>query len=152
MFRGTNAITMDSKNRITVPTKYRELLQSECAGKMVCTVDIQHECLLLYPLEEWQLIEEKLSALSSMNRSERLVQQVVLGNAIDCDMDKSGRLLLNGQLRKYAGLEKNIMLVGQFNKFEIWDEAKWDEHMHQGIDQMKSGELELTENLQGISF
>lgn len=152
MFRGTSAITLDSKNRITIPTKYREELFADCAGKMVCTVDIQHPCLLLYPLPEWEEIELKLCGLSSMNPQERLLQQVLLGNASDCEIDKSGRLLINGPLRNHAGLEKNIMLVGQLKKFEIWSENAWQGQMQQGIAKIQSGEIELTERLLDLSL
>ncbi|SET00202.1 division/cell wall cluster transcriptional repressor MraZ [Thalassotalea agarivorans] len=152
MFRGTSAITLDSKNRITIPTKYREELVADCQGKMVCTVDIQHPCLLLYPLPEWEEIELKLTKLSSMNPQERLLQQVLLGNASDVEMDKSGRLLINGPLRNHASLEKNIMLVGQLKKFEIWSESAWQEQMQSGINKIQSGEIELTERLLDLSL
>ena len=147
MFRGTSAITLDSKNRITIPTKYREELLSDCQGKMVCTVDIQNPCLLLYPLAEWEEIELALASLSSTNRQERLFKQIILGNACDCEMDKNGRLLINGPLRKHANLEKSVMLVGQLNKFEIWHESEWQTKMQQGISDIQSGEIELTERL-----
>jgi len=152
MFRGASAITLDSKNRITIPTRYREELFADCAGKMVCTVDIQHPCLLLYPLPEWEEIELKLCGLSSMNPQERLLQQVLLGNASDCEIDKSGRLLINGPLRNHASLEKNIMLVGQLKKFEVWSEESWQGQMHQGIAKIQSGEIELTERLLDLSL
>lgn len=152
MFRGTSAITLDSKNRITMPTKYREELFADCQGKMVCTVDIQHPCLLLYPLPEWEEIELKLCGLSSMNPQERLLQQVLLGNASDCDMDKSGRLLINGPLRQHASLEKGVMLVGQLKKFEIWNESAWQAQMQQGIGKIQAGEIELTERLLDLSL
>lgn len=152
MFRGTSSITLDSKNRITIPTRYREELFADCEGKMVCTVDIQHPCLLLYPLPEWEEIELKLCGLSSMNPQERLLQQVLLGNASDCEIDKSGRLLINGPLRQHAGLEKNIMLVGQLKKFEIWSEQAWQGQMQQGIAKIQSGEIELTERLLDLSL
>ena len=152
MFRGTSAITLDSKNRITVPTKYREELFADCQGKMVCTVDIQHPCLLLYPLPEWEEIELKLCSLSSMNPQERLLQQVLLGNASDCEIDKSGRLLINGPLRLHANLEKGVMLVGQLKKFEIWSENAWQAQMQKGISQIQSGEIELTERLLDLSL
>lgn len=152
MFRGTSAITLDSKNRITVPTRYREELFADCQGKMVCTVDIQHPCLLLYPLPEWEEIELKLCGLSSMNPQERLLQQVLLGNATECEIDKSGRLLISGPLRKHAALEKNIMLVGQLKKFEIWNESAWESQMQQGISKIQSGEIELTERLLDLSL
>ncbi|WP_206485075.1 division/cell wall cluster transcriptional repressor MraZ [Thalassotalea sp. G2M2-11] len=152
MFRGTSAITLDSKNRITIPTRYREELFADCQGKMVCTVDIQHPCLLLYPVPEWEEIELKLCGLSSMNPQERILQQVLLGNASDCEIDKSGRLLINGPLRQHAGLEKNIMLVGQLKKFEIWSEQAWQHQMQQGIAKIQSGEIELTERLLDLSL
>ena len=152
MFRGASAIKLDSKNRITIPTRYREELLADCQGKMICTVDIQHACLLLYPLPEWEEIELKLCNLSSMNPQERLLQQVLLGNATDCDMDKNGRLLLNGPLTKHAGLEKSVMLVGQLKKFEIWSESAWQAQIQQGINKIQSGEIELTERLLDLSL
>ncbi len=152
MFRGASAITLDSKNRITVPTRYREELIADCQGKMVCTVDLQYPCLLLYPLAEWEEIELKLCELSSMNRAERLAQQKLLGNASDCELDKNGRLLINGPLRTHAGLEKNIILVGQLRKFEIWSESAWQAQMQQGISKIQSGEIELTDRLLDLSL
>ena len=152
MFRGTSAITLDSKNRITIPTKYRDELLTDCQGKMICTVDIQHACLLLYPLPEWEEIELTLANLSSTNPQERLFKQIILGNASDCVMDKNGRLLINGPLRKHANLDKDIMLVGQLNKFEIWHESAWQAQMQQGISKIQSGEIELTERLLDLSL
>jgi len=152
MFRGSSAITLDSKHRITIPTKYRSELVADCDRKMVCTVDTQYPCLLLYPLPEWEEIELKLCQLSSMNKQERLFQQMILGNANDCEMDKNGRLLINGPLRQFAGLDKNVMLVGQLNKFEIWSEDAWQAQMQQGISQIQSGEIELTERLLDLSL
>lgn len=152
MFRGASAIKLDSKNRITIPTRYREELLADCQGKMVCTVDIQHACLLLYPLPEWEEIELKLCNLSSMNQQERLLQQVLLGNATDCEMDKNGRLLLTGPLTKHAGLEKSIMLVGQLKKFEIWSESAWETQIQEGINKIQSGEIELTDRLLDLSL
>lgn len=135
-----------------MPTRYREELFADCQGKMVCTVDIQHKCLLLYPLPEWEEIELKLCNLSSTNPQERMFQQILLGNATDCDMDKNGRLLLTGPLRQHAMLEKNIMLVGQLKKFEIWSESLWQAQMEKGLSQIQSGELELTERLLDLSL
>lgn len=152
MFRGASAITLDIKNRITIPTRYRDELLADCQGKMVCTVDIQHACLLLYPLPEWEEIELKLCNLSSTNPQERMFQQILLGNASDCEMDKNGRLLINGPLRQHAKLEKNIMLVGQLKKFEIWNESDWQAQMQKGISQIQSGELELTDRLLDLSL
>lgn len=152
MFRGANKVTLDSKSRLTIPTRYREVLYGDFSGKLVCTVDIQNPCLLLYPLSEWEEVELKLSRLSSMIPEERMFQQVLLGNATECEMDKNGRLLISPVLREHAGLDKACMLVGQFNKFEIWHEARWQQQMQQGIASIQSGDFELTERLQDFSL
>ena len=81
MFRGANAINLDVKGRVAIPTRYRQSLLDDCAGRLVCTIDTVQSCLLLYPLHEWEEIELKLCELSSMNRAERLAQQKLLGNA-----------------------------------------------------------------------
>ena len=152
MFRGASPLSLDTKGRLSIPTRHRELLLSESEGKMICTVDLHQPCLLLYPLVEWEEIEFKLRQLSSMNPQERRVQRVLLGNAHEADMDKSGRILLPAQLRQHADLSKSIMLVGQLNKFEIWSETRWQEQMTEDIETELTGNFELTERLKDFSF
>ncbi|WP_406665920.1 division/cell wall cluster transcriptional repressor MraZ [Gallaecimonas sp. GXIMD1310] len=125
MFRGANELSLDSKGRLAVPTRYRQQLLADCDGQLVCTIDIYQPCLLLYPLVEWEVIERKLSRLSSMNPVERRMQRLLLGHATEVDMDKQGRVLLSAPLRQHAGLDSKIMLVGQFHKFEIWSDSAW---------------------------
>lgn len=120
MFRGATLVNLDSKGRLSVPTRYRDQLIENASGQLVCTIDINSPCLLLYPLPEWEIIEQKLSRLSSMNPQERRVQRLLLGHASECQMDSAGRLLIAPVLRQHAGLTKEVMLVGQFNKFELW--------------------------------
>ncbi|MFT5277788.1 MAG: MraZ protein, partial [Granulosicoccus sp.] len=110
MFRGANAINLDSKGRLTIPTRYRQSLLDDCQGQLVCTIDISQNCLLLYPLPEWEEIELKLSKLSSTNPQERRLQRLLLGYAMEGEMDKSGRILLAPTLRQHAALDKQIML------------------------------------------
>ncbi|WP_371188116.1 division/cell wall cluster transcriptional repressor MraZ [Thalassotalea maritima] len=152
MFIGSNSITLDSKNRITIPTKYRDGLFVDYQGKMVCTVHTESRCLLLYPQAEWEELELKLSRLSDMHRSERIIKRLLLGNATECDLDKNGRLLLSPVLRQHANLEKNVMLVGLHNKFEIWNEADWYAETQQGIADNQQGNLEPTERLSDLSL
>lgn len=152
MFRGANSLSLDSKGRLSIPSKYRDILLSESEGKMVCTVDLQQTCLLLYPLIEWEDIEFKLKQLSSMNPHERRVQRLLLGNAHELDMDKSGRILLPATSRQHASLEKSIMLVGQLNKFEIWSEASWQQQMADDLEIELAGDFELTEKLRDFSL
>ncbi|MCL7679834.1 division/cell wall cluster transcriptional repressor MraZ, partial [Klebsiella pneumoniae] len=87
-------VNLDSKGRLSVPTRYRDLLNDASSGQMVCTIDIHHPCLLLYTLPEWVIIEQKLSRLSSMNPAERRFQRLLLGHASACQLDSAGRLLL----------------------------------------------------------
>ncbi|WP_371373600.1 division/cell wall cluster transcriptional repressor MraZ [Thalassotalea aquiviva] len=152
MFSGTSSVTLDSKNRITIPTRHRDTVFSEFDGKMICTLHTESPCLLLYPLPEWEDLEIKLSRLSDMNRSERIIKRILLGNATECFLDKNGRLLLNGVLRQHAQLSKNVMLVGLFNKFEIWDETLWIQDQKQGQEDIRNGQVEFTDRLLDLSL
>ncbi len=152
MFRGATVVNLDSKGRLAVPTRYRDKLVENASGQLVCTIDIHHPCLLLYPLPEWEVIEQKLSRLSSMNPVERRVQRLLLGHASECQMDSAGRLLLTPVLRQHAGLTKEIMLVGQFNKFELWDEATWHKQVMEDIEAEQSSASGLSERLQDLSL
>jgi len=152
MFRVATMVNLDSKGRLAVPTRYRDLLNEQSQGQMVCTIDLHQSCLLLYPLPEWEIIEQKLSRLSSMNPAERRVQRLLLGHASECQMDSAGRLLLATTLRQHAGLTKEVMLVGQFNKFELWDEQTWYQQVKDDIDAEQSTQEPLSERLQDLSL
>lgn len=151
MFRGSTLVNLDSKGRLTVPTRHREKLNEESTGLMVCTIDFHQPCLLLYPFSAWEIIEQKLSLLSSMNPVERQVQRFLLGHASKCQMDGAGRILLAPTLRQHSKLSKEVMLVGQFNKFELWDEQTWHQQGKDDIDAELSAELPLTDRLQDLS-
>lgn len=152
MFRGANAINLDTKGRLAIPTRYRESLQDDCNGQLVCTVDTQQSCLLLYPLPEWEEIELKLSKFSSMVPAERRMQRLLLGYATEGEMDKSGRILIPTPLRQHAKLNKEVMLVGQLNKFEIWDADIWASQIEVDMETERGGNFELTERLQDFSL
>jgi MraZ protein len=151
MFRGAHAINLDDKGRLAIPTKFRALLQADCDGQLVCTIDLKDPCLLLYPLSEWQEVEHKLSQLSNMVDVERRVKRILLGSAMECQLDKNGRILLSSPLRAHAGLNKKLMLVGQINKFELWDEDVWNAQLKQDIAEEKQ-DLTSSERLQDFNF
>ena len=109
-----------------MPTRYRERLATHCEGQLVVTVDRDH-CLLLYPLPEWEEIERKLVRLPSLNKQARRLQRLLIGHATEVELDGNGRILLPPPLREFAELEKRIVLIGQGNKFELWDEVQWNE-------------------------
>lgn len=107
-----------------MPAKYRQQVLEQGSGHMVLTID-RDRCLLLYPLPVWEEVERKLIQLSSTNARARALKRLLLGHAEDCGLDASGRILLPAPLREFANLEKQAVLVGQGNKFEIWNEQAW---------------------------
>ena len=132
MFRGRSSINLDDKGRIAIPTRYREELQECCERQMVVTVAVnercisENGCLWLYPLPEWEKLEQTISKLSTLNPMAVNLKRFLIGNASECEMDAQGRLLLPEMLRKFASMDKKIVLLGQLNKFEIWHEDAWN--------------------------
>lgn len=126
MFRGISAINIDGKGRVAVPTRYRQLLELQGQRQLVVTIDTEQRCLLLYPLNEWEIIEAKVAALPSFNPAARRIQRLLIGHATEIELDNNGRILLPPLLREYADLDKRVMLVGQGKKFEIWSDSEWD--------------------------
>jgi len=124
MFRGVTHLALDSKGRLAVPARHREALSEQADGRVVLTADPSH-CLLVYPLVAWEPIEQRLMALSSFNEKIRALQRLLVGHADDVALDSAGRILVPPALRQYAALDKHVVLVGQGNKFELWDEPKW---------------------------
>ncbi len=149
MFRGVNSLSLDSKGRAAIPTRYREGLLAQCEGHMVVTVDPDH-CLLLYPLPAWEEIEAKLNRLPSFNAQTRRLQRLLIGHATECDMDGAGRILLPAPLRAFASLDKDIVLIGQGNKFEVWDAATWDARRSEWL--LAAEKEELPPELQSLSL
>jgi MraZ protein len=126
VFRGIHAVNLDAKGRLAVPARYRSVLEKQAKGNFVLTIDTEQKCLLLYPLPEWETIEEKLNDLPSFNPAARRIQRLLLGHANELEMDGNGRILLPSLLREYAGLDKRVMLIGQGKKFEIWHDKTWE--------------------------
>lgn len=125
MFRGINDINLDAKGRMTIPTRYRGELEKS-SNQVVVTIDTEDTCLLLYPLTEWEILEQKIESLPSFHKATRRVQRLLVGHATELELDGNGRILLPGLLREYAGIDKEIILVGQGKKFEIWADAIWE--------------------------
>lgn len=156
MLRGASAINLDTKGRISIPVRYREELRGsdvvDSVASLVITVDIKSACLLLYPLNEWQKIEAKLLKLSDTNPTERALKRLLLGYAHELELDSNGRLLLPPPLRQYAGLQKKAMLVGQLNKFELWDEQAWNKQIEYDQNVIRDEPLDCNERLADFSL
>ena len=151
MFRGVSPINVDAKGRMAIPAKYRERMQELCEGRLVLTVDFSH-CLMLFPEPEWEQLERKLSRLPDLNPKARSIKRLLLGYASECELDGSSRILLPAVLREYANLEKRVMLVGQGNKFEIWNEETWNGSRDEWLAEVATGEGELPVELESLSF
>jgi len=155
VFRGVSSINLDAKGRIAIPTRYRAELQDSCECQMVVTVAVDDKCigekgcLWLYPVPEWEKLELTVSKLPTLNKMAGKLKRFLIGNASECEMDGQGRLLLPEKLRKFAGMEKRIVLVGQLNKFEIWNESAWEDKENEW---MSGDDSEGLEELGSLSF
>lgn len=148
MFQGATQLNLDSKGRVTIPARHRDMLSSACTGNLVLTADADG-CLLMYPQPEWLPIRDKLNKLSSYNQKCRALQRLLVGHAEDVEMDSAGRILIPPTLRGFASLDKHVMLVGQGNKFELWDEARWQAQQDVCLSLMEGG---LPAELEGFSL
>lgn len=121
VFQGCSALTLDAKGRVSIPSRHRDALVSCEQGRLTLT---RHPdgCLLVYPRSVW---EERRHVIASFPASSRALQRLLLGNALDVDMDASGRILVSPELRQAAGLARDVMLLGMGSHFELWDTAEW---------------------------
>jgi MraZ protein len=123
MFRGSSLHTLDEKGRIVIPSRFRDMIRAGGADAvMISRLD---GGLFAYPLNEWAKIENRINAQAERSESMRRFRRVFTGNAFECPCDKQGRVLIPPTLRTYAGLEKEIVLAGVQDHFEIWSQEKW---------------------------
>lgn len=127
MFRGITSLSLDAKGRVAIPARYREELQASCDGQLVVTVHPDH-CLMIYPLPEWEPIEQALMSKPNMADPDvRWMQRLLCGHAEKVEFDAQGRILLPSKQREFAYLDRRAVLVGQGKKFELWDEETWNQ-------------------------
>jgi MraZ protein len=142
-FRGVSNLSLDAKGRIVLPARYRERLIEICQSQMIVTIDTDQPCLLIYPLPEWEQIEEKIEALPSFNPTTRRIQRLLIGHATETEVDGNGRMLLSNPLREFARLGKKVVLIGQGKKFELWDEVLWNERMESWLSESDDVEMPI---------
>jgi MraZ protein len=152
LFRGVTELNLDAKGRMAMPTRYRERLIERSEGRLVITIDTEERCLLIYPQPEWEVIEQKLDALPSFNSQARRVQRLLMGHATDVEMDGNGRLLLPPPLRQYANLDKQVVLIGQGKKFELWDAELWNAQRDNWLADETIADGQLPPELQNLSL
>lgn len=124
MFQGTSALALDAKGRINVPARHRELLMATTNGQLTLT---KHPvgCLLVFPRPAWEQFREKLMTLPMAADGWR---RIFIGSAVDVEVDGAGRLSVSPELRKAAGLEKDVLLLGMGQRLELWDVARHAAH------------------------
>lgn len=122
MFQGLSKLTLDAKGRLSVPARHRDALLSQCEGRITLT---RHPdgCLLLYPRPRW---EEKRAELAQLSHRRRVLQRILIGSAVDIELDSSGRILIAPELRSAAGLERDVFLSGVGEHFELWEPLRME--------------------------
>lgn len=123
MFIGEYSHTIDEKNRVAMPSKFRE----ELGGKVILTRGLDF-CLFAYPLETWENLAKRLNSLSLGDPESRGFVRIMLAGASDVSVDRQGRVLVPEYLKSYATLSRNIVVSGIYNRMEIWDAARWTEY------------------------
>ncbi|MEG3592173.1 MAG: division/cell wall cluster transcriptional repressor MraZ [Pseudomonadota bacterium] len=126
MIRGISQLVIDDKGRVKIPSRYRDIFlrAPEPVYRVVITVD-RDGCLLLYPVSEWERVEKNIMELPNLNKQVRRIQRLLFGHACELELDGQGRVVIPPPLREFAGLEKQAVLCGQGNKFELWSEEVW---------------------------
>jgi len=135
MFRGSFEHSVDSKGRVSVPSKFRDIIADRYDGRLVMAMDFDR-CLTVYPLEEWEKLEEKIKTLPMMQKEVKDFMRFFFSTATECELDKQGRILISPAHRERAGITKNVMLVGIINKIEIWDAKAWEARTNQNGDKI----------------
>ena len=124
MFRESSFHTIDPKGRVIIPTRFRDVIKAGGADSIM--VSRRDSCVVAYTMEKWRQIETKISSLPKSSAFMRRFRRIFIGSAAKCTCDKQDRILIPAPLRKYAGLDKDIVLVGALDCFEIWSRENWD--------------------------
>lgn len=143
MLLGEYEHSIDTKGRIAMPAKLREGL----GGKFIITKGLDG-CLFVYAMDEWQRVEQKLASLPMSRKTARDFTRFLFGGACEGECDKQGRVLLPANLRRYAGLEREAVIVGVGSRAEIWDAAKWQQYNEESAEDVN----ELAEQLADLGI
>ena len=139
MYRGSSFHTIDVKGRIIIPKRFRDVISDRDGPRLM--VSRMDKSLVVYALREWEKIEAKILSLAEKNDNMRRFRRVFIGGAFECVWDKHDRILIPPTLREYAGLDKEIVLVGVLDHFEIWSRENWDKENATTEKDMKKEEV-----------
>lgn len=137
MFRGHYEHTLDSKGRVSLPARFREVLVAQegipDTARFILTCSL-HGCLTIYPWDRWLAFEARIAALPQFNPQVQRLKRVYIAGAVECTLDGHGRLLVPETLRKFAELEREVVWVGQMDTLELWSLSRWKQAVEEAMD------------------
>ncbi len=148
VFRGVTALSLDGKGRLAIPARFRDELQARSGGALVVTAD-SALCLHIYAAGDWEPIQQKVMNLPNLLPQVRDLQRLLVGMASDVELDSVGRMLVPAWPRRFAGLDKDVCLVGQGTRLELWDLKKWEVQLERSISLNADG---IPKELEGFSL
>ncbi|RKD75456.1 MraZ protein [Sinobaca qinghaiensis] len=143
MFMGEHHHNIDDKGRMIIPSRFREAL-----GKTFVITRGMDECLFVYPMEEWQLLEKKMENLPFTKKDARAFTRFFFSGASECELDKQGRTMIPATLRQYAGLSKECVVIGVSARVEIWSKENWERYFSASQESFS----EIAENIADFDF
>jgi len=126
MFEGRFERTIDAKGRVSLPSRFREILSSRYADDRLIVTSLVDPCLIAYPVAEWQILEERVRQLPRFDPVVVRVKRVLISGATKCPIDRNGRILIPPVLRKFAGLEREVVWAGMTDTIDIWSKENWE--------------------------
>ena len=133
MFYGEHDHTIDRKGRVIIPSRFREVMKEHFTERLVATRGLDH-CLFLFPEDEWRTQESRFRSLSFTKREARQFNRFFFSGAAELNCDRQGRILIPPYLKEYAGIKRDVMVVGVSNRIEVWDKEEWKKFYEQGKD------------------
>lgn len=143
MFMGEYNHTLDAKGRLIIPAPFRENL-----GEQFVATRGLDRCIFVYPRPEWYILEERLKSLPLTRKEARIFARFFFSGATECDFDKQGRIFLPANLRKYAELNKDTVIIGVSNRVEIWSSSYWEGYLEAALNK----DEELAETIQELEI
>ncbi len=126
MFRGHFEHAIDDKGRTSLPARFREVLGPSSDFRLVLTPALGDPCLDVYPMKAWEELEAKLAQLNAFDPQVIDFRRFYVSAAVECEIDKQGRILVPPSQREHAGLSKNVMWLGHGQKAELWSKEQWE--------------------------
>ncbi len=136
LFRGRFEHAIDEKGRLSIPSKFREIIQEGHGGKLILTN--LPRCLVAYTPDSWEVIESKASRLSTLNANVQAFLRYFYSGATECELDRAGRILVPPTLRSAADIQHQVVIAGMVSKIEIWGRERWDEEIRRAVDNFDS--------------